>query len=148
MEDLISEQEFAESQYTPWKSFKRFYVFAVVQMVIIFIIQSYFRGSTLLGIVCLALPPITVVLMFKHHKKNMEASQRTKMLGILGLIASYYIPFAGYTMLNQPFSVREPMSFWNLLVPLVAIFGIYVAEFGFCTFLIFAISSFRVKKRM
>lgn len=95
MHDLLNEDDFIKPLYNPWPLFRRFYLFAVVQVIVMQAIISFiFKGLTLLPLILLylLLPLITAVWMFTANTKNFLLERKTKVLAIFLLLLCFIIP--------------------------------------------------------
>jgi hypothetical protein len=151
MQDLLNELEFAEIHHDPWESFRLFYKIAIVQSFLysaIVVFGFFMDFEMTLWTAAFILPVITVVLMFRHHKKNIEESQRVKLLGILGLTAAYIVPFI--LVMTSRYIYRDGMRFSNNDMFFIVWISLVIAAvlFGVCAFSIFVLSSFRDRRRL
>lgn len=114
MQDLLNEHDFIKPEYNPWPLFRRFYLFAVVQVIVTQAIISFMlKGVTslLLILIYLLLPLITVVWMFTANTKNFLLDRKTKVLAIFLLLLCFIIPDF---LINTVKIIYKPKGFFNL----------------------------------
>jgi hypothetical protein len=92
MEDLLKEDDFVKINpyYNPRKVFRVFYVIAFLQLVAIMLIEGTVDSVTL-GFIAIGVVSFTPFIM-AFYGRNIRADIKTLSIGLLILLAIYYIP--------------------------------------------------------
>jgi len=91
--NLLNEDEFShKSHHNPWPVFGVFYAIAFVQVLIVrmFLALTTNMGMVL-GLANLFVTLVLCLMLFLHKNEMLHLSWRTKLPGILGLLAVYVI---------------------------------------------------------
>jgi uncharacterized membrane protein len=94
MEDLLNEEEFIKPKNNPWTLFRRFYLFAIVQVVVLQLGTSFLFTDVnvlLMILVYIVLPVVTVVWMFTSTTQNFLLERKVKILAIVYLVSCFLV---------------------------------------------------------
>ena len=94
MQDLLNEDEFIKPKQNPWKLFRRFYLYAIVQVIVLQLGTSFLftdASVMLMILVYIVLPVVTVVWMFTSNTQNFLLERKVKIVAIVYLVLCFVV---------------------------------------------------------
>ena len=148
MQDLLKEEEFLKPKYNPWRLFLKFYGIAIVQVVLLQVVTSFWLtdlNGVVLFLIFLLLPLLMAVVMFTSDSNNFFIERKVKILALTGFALSYTIPNLVINMIKIVF-VRPSFSSIDLYGLLWSCVVYFVIELLF-SFGVIYMASALIKRR-
>lgn len=148
MQDLLKEEEFLKPKYNPWRLFVKFYGIAIVQVMLLQVVTSFWLtdlNGVVLFLIFLMLPLLMAVVMFTSDSNNFFIERKVKVLALTGFALSYTIPNLVINMLKIVF-VRPSFTSFDIYALLGSGVVFFVMEL-FLSFGVIYMTSALVKQR-
>ena len=116
MQDLLKEEEFLKPKYNPWRLFVKFYGIAIVQVMLLQVVTSFWLtdlNGVVLFLIFLLLPLLMAVVMFTSDSNNFFIERKVKVLALIGFALSYTIPNLVINMIKIVF-VRPSFTSFDI----------------------------------
>lgn len=149
MQDLLNEEEFIKLKQDPWKLFRRFYLLAILQVVLLQLVTSFLftdANVLLMVLVYIVLPVVTVLWMFTSNAQNFLLERKVKIAAIGYLILCFVITNFLINVGKMAFRPTEYffIDLWGQFIAAVLFFFI---QLGISLLVILVVSRF-VKKKL
>lgn len=148
MQDLLKEEEFLKPKYNPWRLFVKFYGIAIVQVMLLQVITSFWLtdlNGVVLFLIFLLLPLLMAVVMFTSDSNNFFIERKIKILALTGFALSYTIPNLIINMVKIVF-VRPSFTSFDIYALLGSGIVFFIIEL-FLSFGVIYMTSALVKQR-
>lgn len=150
MEDLLREDEFVpkNNHYNPWKVFAVFYGIAIVQILAMQAVISFWLtdySSVFVGIIYLLLPLLMAVLMFTYNAKSFSVPRKVKIMSILGLVFCFAVVNLVINLIKVTY-IRTSFVWDDVTIQLITTAGYFVVISVICCGLVYIVSGL-VKRR-